>query len=130
MILPITLTTAAAAAIITLWLMIRIARLRAAHKVMHGDGGIALLARRMRAQLNFIETAPIVLALIAAIELSGKGGTWLMWVSAAYIVGRILHPLGLDREDANAFRAIGVLLTMLTLIGLAVVAVLITYGVM
>ena len=130
MILPVTLTTAAAAAFIALWLMIRIGRLRAVHKVAHGDGGIAIIARRMRAQINFIETAPIILTLIAAIELSGKGGQWLMWVSAVYVVGGILHPLGMDREQTNALRGAGALISMLTLVGLAIVAVLVVYGIM
>lgn len=128
MLLPVTLCAAAAAAIITLWLGLRIGQIRASQNVLHGDGGIPLLTRRMRAQLNFVEYTPFVLALIAAIELSGGGGDWLAWVAAAYFVGRILHPLGMDAEGPHLARKIGVILTLLVLVGLAVAAVLVATG--
>lgn len=126
--LPVTLCAAAAAAIITLWLGLRIGQLRAAGNIVHGDGGVPLLTRRMRAQLNFVEYTPFVLALIAAIELSGKGGDWLAWVAAVYFIGRILHPLGMDAEGSHIARKIGVIVTLLVLLGLAVIAVLVASG--
>ncbi|HKR93576.1 MAPEG family protein [Novosphingobium sp.] len=128
MILQTTLSLAAAAAVINLWLMTRIARLRVGSKVLHGDGGNPLLAQRMRAQLNFIENTPLVLILIAGIEMTGKGGAWLAIVGAVYMLGRVLHPLGMDRTDANVLRGGGILITMLTLLGLSVMAVLIALG--
>ena len=63
-ILPVTLTAAAAAAIINLWLAIRVGQMRGTTKTIHGDDAGGPLTRRMRAQLNFVETAPFVLALI------------------------------------------------------------------
>ena len=60
-------SAAAAAAIINFWLAMRIGQLRTREKISIGDGGNDLLARRMRAQLNFAENTPIVLVLIAAI---------------------------------------------------------------
>ena len=128
MILQTTLSLAAAAAVINLWLMTRIARLRVGSKVLHGDGGNPLLAQRMRVQLNFIENTPLVLILIAGIEMTGKGGAWLAIVGAVYMLGRVLHPLGMDRTDANVLRGGGILITMLTLLGLSVMAVLIALG--
>lgn len=128
MILTTTLSAAAAAAIINIWLMLRCGQIRVSAKVSHGDGGNTLLARRMRAHSNFIESAPLVLILIGAIELTGKGGTWLALVAAAYLLARVAHPFGIDRDGANALRAGGTMVTMLTLIGLAAVAVLISLG--
>lgn len=125
MLLPVTLSTAAAAAILTIWLMVRIGQLRNKEKILHGDGGNAALTRRMRAQLNFVESAPFVLVLIAAIELSGKGGVWLPWVAGIFIIGRVLHAIGMDSETGNKPRMIGVLITMLTLLGLAIFAALV-----
>ena len=125
MLLPVTLCAAAAAAIITLWLGLRIGQLRASSNIIHGDGGVPLLTRRMRAQLNFVEYTPFVLVLIAAIELSGKGGDWLAWV---YFVGRILHPLGMDAEGPHWARKTGVIVTLLVLLGLALAAVLAATG--
>lgn len=128
MILPTTLSLAAAAAIINFWHMARIGRVRSQEKILHGDGGNALLLRRMRAQANFIESTPLVLILIAAIELSGKGGQWLAIVGAAYMAGRVAHGFGMDSEILHWGRSVGAMLTALALAGLAVVAVLISLG--
>ena len=129
-ILPVTLTAAAAAAIINLWLSVRVGQMRGATKTIHGDDGGGPLTRRMRAQLNFVENTPFLLALVAAIELSGRGQPWLAWVVGVYMLGRIAHAFGMDGEGPTKPRMIGVLITMLTLLGLAIVAVLITLGVM
>lgn len=66
MLLPITLTLAAACALINFWLAVRCARIRVGAKLLHGDSGNMLLARRMRAHANFIEYTPIVLILSLA----------------------------------------------------------------
>ena len=128
MILPITLTTCAAAAILTIWMSMRTGRLRQKTGVMFGHGENDMIYRRMRAQLNFVESAPFILALIAVIEISGKGGSWLYFVSAIYILARVLHPLGMDKEGVPPTRMIGTIVTLLTLLGLAVMAVLIASG--
>ena len=73
-VLPITLTSAAAAALINIWLALRVGQLRLATKTVHGDDAGGPLTRRMRAQLNFVENTAFVLILIAAIELAGNGG--------------------------------------------------------
>ncbi|WP_188644496.1 MAPEG family protein [Tsuneonella deserti] len=128
MILPVTLTAAAAAAVINIWLSMRIGRLRMAHKISIGDDAGGPLTARMRAQLNFVENTAFVLVLIAAIELSGKGGLWLSWVAAIYMLGRVAHGLGMDGGALGKGRSIGTAITMLTQLGLAVVAVLIALG--
>ena len=129
-VLPITLTSAAAAALINIWLAFRVGQLRLATKTSHGDDGGGQLTRRMRAQLNFVENTPFALALIAAIELTGRGEPWLAWVAGLYMLGRVAHGFGMDGESATKPRMIGTLVTMLTLLGLAIVAVLIVLGVM
>jgi uncharacterized membrane protein YecN with MAPEG domain len=128
MILPVTLSSAAAAALIAFWLSQRVFRLRAAAKVAHGDGGNAALARRMRAQLNFVEYTPFVLVLIAAIELAGRGGLWLTVVAAVYFLARIAHAIGMDSETVPPTRLAGMWITYLTLIGLAIYAALTASG--
>ena len=130
-VLPVTLTAAAAAAIINLWLSIRVGQMRIKHKVSIGDDGAGgPLTARMRAQLNFVENTAFFLVLVAAIELSGRGDPWLAWVVALYMIGRDAHGFGMDGGTLAKGRSIGVLITMLTLLGLAAVAVLITLGVM
>lgn len=128
MILQTTLSLSAAAAIMNIWLAFRTGRLRYNTKILHGDGGNPLLLQRMRAQANFIENTPFVLILIAAIEMTGKGGTWLAVVGAIYLLARMSHAFGMDRADANPLRAAGFLVTALTLLGLSVIAVLIALG--
>ena len=128
--LPVTLTAAAAAALINLWLAVRVGQMRGATKTIHGDDGGGPLTRRMRAQLNFVENTPFVLVLIAAIEISGKGAPWLAWVAGFYMLGRVAHGMGMDAETGTKPRMIGTLITMLTLLGLAIVAVLILTGIL
>ena len=128
MILPLTLCMAAAAALINFWLALRCGQVRAKEKISIGSGGSDLLERRMRAQLNFAENTPWVLALIFALELAGKGAGWLGYVGAAYMLGRVAHGLGMDGGSFEKGRGIGVMVTMLTQIGLAVVALLVATG--
>ena len=128
--LSVTLSSAAAAAILNIWLMLRIGAVRQAEKISVGDEDNENLIRRMRAQANFVENAPFVLILIGAIELSGRGEPWLAWVAGAFIIGRVAHAFGMDGGSMQIGRMIGTLVSMLTLLGLAVVAALIAGGVM
>ena len=118
-VLPITLTIAAAAVLLNLWLGVRIARLRMAHKILTGDGGSAPLIARMRAQANFIENAPLFLILLGLVELAHGSATWLWLVGILFILARILHAFGMDRTGANPLRGIGFGFTILPMIGLA-----------
>lgn len=126
--LTVTLTSCAAAAIIGVWLAMRVASLRGKFGIAHGHGDNEFLVRRMRAQLNFVENTPFVLLLIAAIELSGKAGLWLSYVAAIYFLGRLAHAIGMDSAAVPLTRKIGMTITFLTLLGLAVVALLISLG--
>ena len=127
MVLTTTLCFAAACAIINTWLAMRISPLRQAHGISVGDGGNELLARRMRAQLNFVENTPWVLALVAGIELAGRGGRVLPVVAAVYVLARVAHPFGMDGKVRSA-RTVGTLLTTTIQIALAIWAVTIAAG--
>lgn len=128
MVLSTTLSIGAAAILINLWHFIRIVRLRVGAKVIHGDGGHPLLAHRMRAHANFTENVPLTLILIAGIELSGRGGQWLAIAGAIYLLARIAHAFGMDKDKENLPRAVGMVGTLLVQIGLAAMAVLIALG--
>jgi uncharacterized membrane protein YecN with MAPEG domain len=129
-VLPVTLAAAAAAAVLNIWLSIRIGAMRTKLGISIGDGGSEALQRRMRAQLNYVENTAFVLVLIGAIELAGKGSWWLAYIAAAYFIGRVAHGFGMDGGSLKTGRMIGTLTTMLTQLGLAVVAVLAAAGVM
>ena len=123
MFIPITLTSAAAAALINLWLALRIGQLRLSSNIVHGDDRGGPLTRRMRAQLNFVENTPFILILIAGIELSGHGGTLLAGIAGVYMLARIAHGIGMDGETPTLPRKIGVIVTFVTLLFLAGYAV-------
>jgi uncharacterized membrane protein YecN with MAPEG domain len=127
MYLPISLVAAGAAALLNLWLSMRIGAVRSATKVSVGDGGDERLIRRMRAQANFIENAPIVLILIAVIEAARPMNVWLAIVAALFIVSRVAHGLGMDGGALKTGRMIGTLVTMSALLGLGVWAVVIAF---
>ena len=128
--LPATLSAAASLALVNIWLSMRVGEVRTTEKISIGDGGHDLLSRRMRAQLNFAENTPLVLILIAAIEIAGRGGMWLKAVGAVYALGRVAHGIGMDGGSLEKGRMIGTIITMLTQLGLAVVAVLVVAGMM
>jgi uncharacterized membrane protein YecN with MAPEG domain len=86
-------------------------------KVSVGDGGNDQLLRRMRAQANFVEFTPFVLILIAAIELATGTSMWLWAVMSVYMLGRVAHGLGMEND--SVLRRIGVMATMLIMVGLA-----------
>ena len=119
MILPITLTIAAAAAILHIWLSVRVSRLRRPLQIGVGDGGHDGLARRMRAHGNFAENMPIFLVLLALLELAGAWPILLWSAAILFILARILHAFGMDRPGANWLRVAGIGVSWLVLLGLA-----------
>ena len=121
---PVTLATAAAVAMLNIWLGARISRFRRDFRVSVGDGGHEPLLRRMRAQANFIENAPFVLILIAGLEISGANRLALALIAAAFILVRIAHGIGMDGGELRRWRAVGMIgstLVTIALIGWAIV---------
>lgn len=124
LILPISLTAAAVAALINIWLAIRVGQVRGSEKVSVGDGGNEKVIRRMRAHANFTEFTPFALILIALIELA-TGSSMLLWIAMAlYMVARIIHAFGMDGWKPG--RPIGIMVTMLTLVVLGGYAIYIS----
>jgi hypothetical protein len=127
-VLPITLTIAGAAALINIWLSLRVSHLRRLHKVSIGDGGNEGVKTRMRAHANFAETTPIVLILLALIELA-RGSSQLLWLAGIlFILARLAHPFGMDRPAPNLLRMGGVLVSWMLLLALAIYAISIPYS--
>ncbi|MFL6859091.1 MAG: MAPEG family protein [Allosphingosinicella sp.] len=127
LVLPITLTLTGAAVLANIWLGTRIARLRRAHRVSIGDGGIEPLTARMRAQANYIEHTPFFLILVGLIELATGPQLWLWIVGMAFILARIAHGLGMDGGRMKRLRAIGMITTVLILLGLSAYGIFLAY---
>ena len=130
MLLPITLTLAAACALLNMWLGIRCARIRISDQVLHGDGGSALLAKRMRAHANFIEYVPLTLILFGLVELAAGASMWLWGAALVLVVARIGHAFGMDADKPTMWRGAGAALTWVVMVGMAVVALYVAYGAM
>ena len=126
-VLTITLTIAGAAALLNLWLGMRVSQLRIRDKVAIGDGGNARIAARMRAHANFVEYVPTFLILLGLVELARGTQTWLWAVGILFVLGRLMHPFGMDRPATNLLRMGGTAITWLTLAGLAIYALSIPY---
>jgi uncharacterized membrane protein YecN with MAPEG domain len=126
-VLPISLTIAGAAALLNLWLGVRVTQLRARHGVSIGDGGNQAVATRMRAHANFIEYAPLFLILLALVELARGSETWLWALAILFVLGRLAHAFGMDRKAPNALRMGGMLATWIPLVILAGYALAIPY---
>ena len=126
-IMPITLTMAGAATLINVWLAYRTGRTRVSRKISVGDGGDPLLLARMRAHANFVEYTPFFLILLGLIEYAQGSQTWLWGVGIVYILARIAHPFGMDRPAPNPLRTIGIGVTLLVLVGLALYALATPY---
>jgi uncharacterized membrane protein YecN with MAPEG domain len=126
-VLPITLTIAAAAALLNIWIASRVGTLRRRHKILIGDGSNPLLTARMRAHGNFSEYVPLFVILLGLVELAEGSPAWLWGVGALFVLGRILHVFGMDHQTVNGLRTGGIALTLLCTAGLALYAVAIPY---
>ena len=121
--IPVTLLAAAAAALVNFWLGWRIAEYREKFKVSVGDGGQEPLLRRMRAQSNFIENAPIFLIILGGLEISGANRMGLAVIAAIFIVARISHGVGMDSKEFQRWRAVGMIGTALPNLAVALWAI-------
>ena len=124
----ITLATAATCAVLNFWLGMRVGRFREEFKVSVGDGGHEPLLRRMRAQANFIESAPIFLLLLLPLELSGGYRPGLAAIAAIFVLVRIAHAIGMESTEQRRWRMIGMMGTGLTTLALVLWALACVIG--
>ncbi len=103
-------------AVLFIVLSARVISRRIAAGVSLGDGGDALLMRRIRVQGNFAEYAPFGVLLLAVAELSGAAPLWLHLCGVVLVVGRISHAIGLGSDpEVSALRGIGMVATFAAL---------------
>ena len=90
--LPVTSALASATALLVVRLALLVIRARRAHKVPHGDGGVPLLARRIRAHGNLTENAALVVVLFALAEAQrALPPPALAALAAFWFAGRLAH---------------------------------------
>ncbi len=114
--LAATLTTAGLLGLIYFVLSYRVIQVRAASKISLGDGNNDTLLARIRAHANFAEYVPIILVLMAVIELWVARGPWLWSIGTALVAARIAHGIGMAMPAPNAFRIFGTSATFIVLV--------------
>lgn len=115
----ITLLYGGALALVFLVLSIRVIQGRGGEGAPSlGDGGDAMLQRRIRAHANFAEYVPIILILIGFLEASGTNAWIIHSLGASLLIGRIMHGYALAFSKNSVIgRSGGIVLTLLTLLG-------------
>ncbi|MBU2677460.1 MAG: MAPEG family protein [Gammaproteobacteria bacterium] len=123
------IVTAIAASVLGLLyvrLSLNVIGFRRKHGVSVGDGGHEDLLRAIRSQGNLAEYAPIALLLVACLELN-QTPIWITSILAAsFVVGRLLHPIGMKSTDSPLQPRIrGMQLTLLSLLALCITNIVI-----
>jgi uncharacterized membrane protein YecN with MAPEG domain len=117
----ITLLFASLHVLLMLVLLARISRHRHGQRIGLGDGGDAVLNRKIRVHGNFVEHAPIALLLLGLLELCGLQAVWLWTFGSALLLGRIMHAIGLSGSGGYSIgRFWGTALTWLVLLAMAI----------
>jgi hypothetical protein len=105
--------------LLLLLLSTRIIIFRRAAGINLGHGENAILERRIRAQANLGEYAPLALVLLALLELSNWPAPTLHALGILLVAGRMLHGWALSFTSSNSVARISGIALTLTMIGFA-----------
>ena len=122
MTLPVTAFVAAICAIMLLITAIDTVRHRMRARVPFGDSADQKLISASRSHGNLAEHAPIVILLMALLEMSRANHMALMAIGALFVAGRAAHIVGLYLPMATKPplpRSIGVIATWLSILVLS-----------
>jgi len=93
-------------------------------RVSLGDGGDPLVLRRMRGHANFAEYVPLILLMMAMLELGHASTYFLHGLGIALVVARLLHGYALsftEKFKFGRFWGTGLTITTLVVAGIACV---------
>lgn len=94
--------------VIFIVLTLRVGALRARLGIPIHDGGDKRLGLEIRRHGNFTEHVPLALLLMALLESTAVLPAAIHVMGALLVAGRILHPMGLNRDTINStLRAVG-----------------------
>ncbi|MBN8480390.1 MAG: MAPEG family protein [Xanthomonadales bacterium] len=112
---------AALAALLIIFLAVRVMLRRKTAGVGIGDGGDHELAKRVRAHANAVEYVPIGLILLLILELDQTTPVLVHAFGITLVVGRVLHAFGLSKTSKiSTGRALGIVLSALAITAMAV----------
>ena len=113
-------------ALLYLVLGLQVSRLRRGNRVLFGDGDNIKLRSAIRAHGNFAEYVPVIVLLVALLEMSGMPTARVHLLMGMLLVARLLHPLGMyvgpRTMQFQICRVGGILLTLLVLLAAAILA--------
>jgi uncharacterized protein len=118
MTLPVTAFVAVVCAIMLLITGIDTVRNRIRLSAAFGDSNDQKLISATRSHGNLAEHAPIVILLLAVLELSNAHHMTLMAIGAVFLAGRVSHIIGIYMpmsKEPPLPRSIGVILTWLVM---------------
>ena len=120
----ITLLYAGLLGLIWMALSFRAGSLRGKTGISIGDGGNPQLLLEMRRQANFVEAVPLLLLIIALLEMNGVGAYVIHAMGAALVIARVAHPMGLQADTMSGLgRVVGAMLTALLMLVASVWAI-------
>ena len=101
-------------------LSMRVVQLRRGNRIGFGDGDNATLRAAIRAHAHFAEYVPLIVLMVAALELFGTAAVQLHMLLGALVVSRIMHPFGLHAKPGTiqffVGRVLGMALTLFVLV--------------
>ena len=106
-------------------LAINVVRLRRQNRAAFGVRGNPALRNEIRAHGHFGEYVPIIVLMVAMLEMSGMPGRRVHLLMGVLLISRLLHPFGMYATGSSTFafrigRVAGVTLTLIVLIASAV----------
>src|SRR3954470_13674138 len=114
-------------ALLYLVLGLQVSRLRRGNRVLFGDGDNRELRSAIRAHGNFAEYVPIIVLLVALLEMSGLPAMRVHLLMGGLLVARLLHPIGMAARPGTwqftVGRVAGILLTIAVLVAAAIGAI-------
>lgn len=91
-------------------------------KIPLGDGGKPELILANRRHMNFVENVPLLIALLAVIELNGAPKLWIHVMGIALVAARLAHPFGLNMDNMSSpARILGAAVTALVTVAAAAI---------
>ena len=126
--------TALFAGLLTIFALVLSARAgsyrgKAGVSVLYGEPVNQELAVRVRTHQNFLEYVPLLLLLMAVIELAGGSSTFLYVVGGLLLISRVAHAVGLKFDSmSHPGRFIGAAGTALLSLVTAVYAIWLSIG--
>ena len=81
--------------------------LRVRNNVPYGDDGNTALKIAIRAHGNFAEWVPMVVLVIAGLEILGQPSNHIHWLAGTLLLARTLHPIGLSQRIGSPIYLFG-----------------------